>query len=92
MFNGAQKYLPRGMVNTKQPSVYLGNRHRLNMKVPCAMSCMGTKFEGVYYLQPQKISANCNKCKESVSQENTNYVETLHINANKIKVMRNFCD
>ena len=57
-------------------------------------SCAGTAFEGVDWLKAQIIRVKCNKCKESVSLEKTNHVEryVIHTDANKIKVMCNFCD
>ena len=47
----------------------------------------------IYHQKSPEIP-NCNKCKEPMSLENTNHVETcvVHIDANKIKVMGNFCD
>ena len=44
-FDGFHKYLPRGMVNTKQPTVYLGYKRCLNMMVSCARSCLGALFK-----------------------------------------------
>ena len=38
-FNGTQKYLSRGVVNTKQTNVQLGHKPRLNMMVSCVTSC-----------------------------------------------------
>ena len=82
------------MVNTKQPTVYLGFKHHINMMLSCVRSCMGTAFEGVDCLQAHTIRAKCNKCKESLLLESTNHVEmyVVHIDANKIKVMCNFFD
>ena len=64
----------------------------------CIRSHISTSFEGTDCLQAQIIRTKCNKCKESVSLENTNNVETyvVHADANKIKVICNrsckFCD
>ena len=41
-FNGAQKFLLRGIVNPKQPTVYSGYKHGLNLMVSCIRSSMGT--------------------------------------------------
>ena len=46
-FISAQKYLSRGMVNAKQPTVELGHKQCLNMTLSSVRSCMGTAFEGV---------------------------------------------
>lgn len=47
-FNSAQKNLPKGMVNTKQPTVYLVYKHHhLHLRVSCVRSYMGVAFEGV---------------------------------------------
>ena len=64
------------MVSTKQPIVYLGYKHYLNVMVSCARSCMGRLFGGVDCLQAQIIRVKCNKRKESMSLENTKLVET----------------
>lgn len=49
--NGAQKYLLRGMVNTKQLIVHLGSKYRLNVMVSFVRSCMGVAFDGIDNLQ-----------------------------------------
>ena len=47
-FKSAQKNLPRCMVNTKQPTVYLVYKHHhLHLRVSCVRSYMGVAFEGV---------------------------------------------
>lgn len=63
------------------------------MIVPCVRSCIGTIFEGAGSFKAQIIRTASNKCKESVSLENTSHVETyvIHIDGNKIKIMHNFC-
>lgn len=83
MFNGVQMYLPRGMVNSNQ-----------KMIVSCKRSCMGAAFEGGDCVLVQIIREKCNRSKEYVSLENTNHVEAyvVHKDANKIRVMCNFCD
>ena len=92
--NSAQKNFPRGMVNAKQPTVYLGYKHHLNMMVSCERSCMSTAFERADCFQAQIVRAKCIKCKESVFLGNTNLVETylVHIDANKARVLCHFCD
>ena len=40
-------------------------------------SCIGTEFKGDYCFKAKIIRAASNKCKESLSLENTNHVETL---------------
>ena len=69
-FNGAQKYLLEGMANTKQPTVYFGYKHCLNMMVLCIRSCTGKAFDGTDYFHAQIIRAKCCKCKASVLLEN----------------------
>ena len=63
------------------------------MIVSYVRSCIGTIFEGDGSFKAQIIRAVSNRCKESVSLENTSHVETyvIHIDGNKIKVMHNFC-
>lgn len=70
-----------------------GYKLRLNTILSSVRSYTGTESEGPHCPEAQVIRAKCNKWKKSVSLENTNYVETIvvHINANKIKVMYNFC-
>ena len=55
------------------------------MMMSYVRSRMSTEFEGVDCLQVKIISVKCNRCKESMSLENTNHVETyaVHIDANK---------
>lgn len=45
-FNSAQKNLPKGMVNTKQPTVYLSYKHHQHLMVSCLRSYTGAVFEG----------------------------------------------
>ena len=58
-FNGAQKYLPKGMV----PTMYIGHEHRLNMMKSCVRSCMGMGIERVDCLQAQIRRANVTNAK-----------------------------
>ena len=46
------------------------------MMISYVRSYMGTSFEGVASLQVQIIRAKRNKCKELLSLENINHVET----------------
>lgn len=71
------------MVNTKQHTVNLGYKYRLNMMVSCVSSCMGTSFKGVDCLPAYKIRTKCNECKESGSLENTNHVKAFVIHIHK---------
>ena len=74
----AQKYLPKGMVNTKHVTVNLGCKHGHD-SVMCK-ACIGTTFEGSDCLQVHIIRAKCCKSEESVLLENYNHVETYVIN------------
>ena len=49
------------------------------MMISYVRSYMGTSFEGVASLQVQIIRAKRNKCKELLSLENINHVETYVI-------------
>ena len=62
--------------------------------VSCISPWIGTTFEPVDCLQANIIRAKCNKCKDSVSLQNTNHVQTyvVHEDSNKIKVLCNFFD
>ena len=59
------------------------------MMVSCVRPYMVETVERVNYIHAQIIRAKCNRCKESVSIENTNHVETYmaKMDASMIKVM-----
>ena len=87
-FDVKQKYIPRPMILSNQPSRFLGYQHRMNQVLN---KCGGKEARN-------KVSdfikkGNCVKCNDYVSLGNDNNVSThvVHNNDGNWKTVCNFC-
>lgn len=91
-FNKKQGYIPRGLVNIKTSTLFLGYKRRLAEMSDGAQKC---GFSGDLREEIQNRNFACSTCGDHVAIGNTNHVSTMIVyvdNKNISKIVCSFCD